>query len=145
MIQVVQTGVAILHHLDRQLAWLSPGGASLARGATAPAAPTCSCRPGTSIAPKGDVADAGPGTHVMYSAALWTKTCRDCGTFIPDGRICCNQCRDKARAATQQTSSYLHYHDTHPNSQANRDAHDKGFRDVRDMMEREGRVHKRSA
>jgi hypothetical protein len=40
MMQVMQTGVAMLRHLDRQLAWLSPGCATPARGAAAaPAAP----------------------------------------------------------------------------------------------------------
>jgi hypothetical protein len=79
MMQVMQTGVAMLHHLDRQLARLSPGGASPARGATAPAAPHAhEIRPGTSIAPKGDVVDTNTNASAVRKAMHRGINCTVC-------------------------------------------------------------------
>jgi hypothetical protein len=79
-------------------------------------------RPSLSIVPQADVVEAGPGTHLAYGVASWTKTCRVCGNLIPDRRIYCDQCRDEACAATLRNASYAHYHAPHPRSRANRDA-----------------------
>ena len=104
-------------------------------------------RPSLSIVPRANVVEAGPGTHLAYGVASWTKTCgnRDCDKFIPDRFRYCDQCRAEARAATLRKSSYLHYHDTNPGSRANRKARAKGFRDERDRVLNEGRTHKRRA
>jgi hypothetical protein len=95
MMQVMQTGVAMLHHLDRQLAWLSPGGASPARGATAPAAPHAhEIRPGTSIAPKGDVVDTNTNASAVRKAMHRGINCTVCKGSVPAPRYryCSDDC-----------------------------------------------------